>query len=593
MHLTPETWDKDCAFFHHPSQRKDPSYQVKIHRFARHLLPVQELTVWHALQELNGIAGSLFIGHVIGIGKTTIAFALHWIQNVFNCMWDQITKDLERYPDSHSPQGKGSTLLSACPTNEEMYHRFGFDCPCIPSSPTHFVKSRFGTTVALVPLGLLSVWVDEGAACFPPRSDGKAHPIQILKAHGQTAIPEATKKRLLGDETEYTRTEPDGQVHSADSNYSPRLRNSTVFVLTTSQSFQSKFLDIFRGRTEWIKHTPATTRTVRGGKEVVVPAKDTIRKNNWHNTAIVSMVIRDECHLETRDTSPSIRILRILQSYQEHFQIRIVPMSGTAITVGPKETTYWIQLMVRKCWSKDEVLQNWMGVECEDLGKRWDKLCTGRGDRTELVTMVTLFQPLVERLFIRFTNSSDFLGYQPSIVPKSLFRTIECDHAPDWTERIETLKEDEDMRLDLREIKRREAYSAQNKGNMAQYSPLQRNRPNMYGFARLCASFPYLMDLRHDGRRLRLTQSEWQDRVFYEKVWKPETSTDPYYNDLDKIIASSGKLKELGKLIERWDKVLDKEKKPARQIFCSYFHVGAYIIYLVSPNRKQCRMLQT
>jgi hypothetical protein len=579
MHLTPDIWSEVCRFFRHPAARREPVYSVKIHQFGRRLLPVQALTVWHALQEFNGLAGSLFIAHVMGIGKTTIAFAIHWVQHLLNYMWDQIQKDLLRNADSHSSQEEDTVPLDKCPSNTKILQRYGLDCPCASSSPTHFAKAHLGATIALAPLGLLSVWEAEGAECFPKSKNGTRHPVQVLRAHGATTITPRTKDLLLGDEETCTIDLPGGGTRPADSNYWPRLQNSHVFVVTTSQSLQTRFLNVFRAQVEWTETMPATTRTVRGASQTV-PSKTRTRKNVWHNTAVVSMVFRDECHLESRSSSPSIGVLRTLRSYQAHIRTRIVPLSGTAITVGPREAASWIQLMVQDDWSRDQTLKDWMGDECVDLGARWERLCTGTGDQAELGTMVALFQPLVERLFIRFTNSSDFLGYPPAAVPKSIFRTIECENDPDWAKRIEALKEDEDQRLNRQEKQRRQTYADQNGNDMRQYVPLQRNRPSMYITARLCASFPYLMQLRHGGQRLTLTQTEWQRHV-RDKLWKGETSTDPYFSNLQDIVKSSGKLKELGKLLDYWERREDGEKKLARQIFCSYFHVGAYIIYLV------------
>src|ERR1700712_3896094 len=95
MHLTAEVWQQVCEFFHHDAARRAPQYCVSVPKFARELLPVQALTVWHSLQMLNGLAGTVFIGHVMGIGKTTASYATHHVQHQINRMYEHIHQSPE------------------------------------------------------------------------------------------------------------------------------------------------------------------------------------------------------------------------------------------------------------------------------------------------------------------------------------------------------------------------------------------------------------------------------------------------------------------------------------------------------------------
>jgi len=94
------------------------------------------------------------------------------------------------------------------------------------------------------------------------------------------------------------------------------------------------------------------------------------------------------------------------------------------------------------------------------------------------------------------------------------------------------------------------------------------------------------MDLQdNEGKPLRLTEREWEDHTSKRKEgvenWAEGTSSDPYFANLAKIAGSSGKLREIQKKLDYWKDIIDAERKPARQIWISYFFAGAYIQYLV------------
>ena len=98
-------------------------------------------------------------------------------------------------------------------------------------------------------------------------------------------------------------------------------------------------------------------------------------------------------------------------------------------------------------------------------------------------------------------------------VPPNIFEEIKCDNGPFWEERIESLRADEEARLLAKEQKRRQTYYRLHKSNITKYEALKRNIANVYYRARLCASFPALMDIREDGEPLKLTESEWEVHI--------------------------------------------------------------------------------
>jgi hypothetical protein len=104
----------------------------------------------------------------MGIGKTTIAFCIHYIQHTINCMWI----DIEQAPSQHYLKDDcvKDKCAKVCPSQAKMYKHYGFDCPCCLNSPTHFIKKRLGVIVALVPLSLINTWKYEFSQCFPSSS---------------------------------------------------------------------------------------------------------------------------------------------------------------------------------------------------------------------------------------------------------------------------------------------------------------------------------------------------------------------------------------------------------------------------------------
>ncbi len=129
-------------------------------------------------------------------------------------------------------------------------------------------------------------------------------------------------------------------------------------------------------------------------------------------TAVVAHLARDEFHLEKNKGSKTITIIRRLRQWQAAaFHIRMIIMSGTPLTNGPSDMAQYIMLMARELWKTDtELLAKWTGTEIEQLGERWDDMCKKRTvTPAETERVLQKFQPLYERLMVRFTVESNFL----------------------------------------------------------------------------------------------------------------------------------------------------------------------------------------
>ena len=152
MYLSDAIWQETCALFNHDPERRQPDWCVKVPRFGCALLPVQAHAVWHALQQIQSLLLSIILTHVMGIGKTTIALCIAHVQHEINRMHTEI----RAFPDQHCPPGTTDRTM-VCPFRETMFTKWGFHCPCAPTSPTYFVKERLGVPVCLSPTGLLDV----------------------------------------------------------------------------------------------------------------------------------------------------------------------------------------------------------------------------------------------------------------------------------------------------------------------------------------------------------------------------------------------------------------------------------------------------
>jgi hypothetical protein len=84
---------------HDPAKRQ-PDYLVKILGFGRRLLPVQAHSVYWSFQKLNGVEGAIFLGLVMGLGKTTIFLAIHHIQHRINYIQQHVDDHLASHLSS-------------------------------------------------------------------------------------------------------------------------------------------------------------------------------------------------------------------------------------------------------------------------------------------------------------------------------------------------------------------------------------------------------------------------------------------------------------------------------------------------------------
>ncbi|KAM3076845.1 hypothetical protein ACMFMF_004761 [Clarireedia jacksonii] len=159
-----DTWMRVCRFFNHDPDKRHAERIVQVPGMLRRLLPVQAHGVWFALYRLYSVHRSLFLGYIMGLGKTTMAICLHLVQYIIN----EMRYDMAVNPDDHSPDG-----YAPCPSAARLREKYKLECPCRRDSSTYGVESLLGGTVVMVPIRLIKNWNDEYWHCFNDNSGGK------------------------------------------------------------------------------------------------------------------------------------------------------------------------------------------------------------------------------------------------------------------------------------------------------------------------------------------------------------------------------------------------------------------------------------
>jgi hypothetical protein len=586
--LDMSTWMEACWLFHHDPERRDSEFVVKVPGFERRLLPVQAHSVCRTLlmQQPHEI-GHCFHGHAMGIGKTTIAFAVHRVQHLVNLM----RADVDDLPDRHLSvdDNDGSTQ---CPSNDDIYKTFGLDCPCSSKNITSRICGRYGVTVMISPLGLLRNWAQEYRKCYGISQAGKPSfdpddrfCTLFLVAHSSARGPygEQLTKDAIAVASCEARFRP-GSEEGELPQLPPRLHNSRCFIVTTARSFQSRVVDSFRQTIRWDYYGPKYLR--KKGKDTVWSTPKPKPMSRSYTRLILSSIWRDEAHEDKKSTSPTMNILRssfVRSRQNRHLMIHL--MTGTLISTGASDIAFYLECMAyfsHRLWARHPILRDWSNDEAVQHGKAWDKLMReARVRDADVNNTIATLRPLVQAVVMRFHSKSSFLdrGEVIKLLP-NWYKEISCDYSQAWTSRLKDLKAQEDARYDQRESKRRADYIKKG-GNVHSYVPLKREGITLHYRARLFASFPALMDVDDHGEKMSFTQDEWVQNHRSGR-WDSTNGSDPYSKHIEAISESSGKLRAIRTVIEAWDGKKDGEGLPPRMIFCSYFFAASRIMFLVS-----------
>ena len=452
---------------------------------------------------------SLMICHSMGIGKTTITWAIHHVQHQLNQMWTEIFKDPVGHGWDEEAFDEGrpdEDMERKCPMNVQMNKDFGFDCPCVPSSPTHFVKYKPGISIILAPLSLLKTWQNEFYLCF-----GKDSNYSLLTAHhayenkDPKAYVDKCWKLLQGEET--PRMELAKEVrpnckplekfesHEGPSIFEPRLQNGNCIVLSTPDSVTKKFLLAPKNqrRKDWVLREKPFEKITNGKIHTVHPNPKTITGKTYQS-CIASMIFKDEFQ---HRPSVAVGAIKEILSWQlrDDFEdgdfdsVSVIPLSGTPLTRGPADLATWVQVMSKPTWAVDKVLHDFLGNRLTKMGKDWEKMIKRSASEDQKVQNENKkirdqvrhdLPPLVEKLFVRSTTTSKLYAYPVVKVPIAKYRTILAQHNAASAEIANQLGKLQQAEFDRAEFEHHREYMRNPKNSEANYVPLSKSNVNTY-----------------------------------------------------------------------------------------------------------------
>lgn len=527
-----EDWPPVCRLFTHNEASCGPGYVVTVRlpsgfEFNRQLSVAQAHSVYITLKFIHSPMGSVFSCHCCGFGKTTSIFAVVLIQHIMNILWTRVECEPE---DHYSSDRPGSTCLKA--TNLKQH--YGFDCPCEPTSSTHFIKKRYGSVLLFVPLGLLPNWEKEWRLCCGRDQDRPGHTgMYMYKAHAHKNMVAGSLKGYPANVQELL---PAG-----------KLRNSRLIMMTTD--FASAKSQIF---------SPTMV--------------------NGQLSAHFSICIRDEMHIRCSETIKAIKFLQDIQgksldtpdytgpSTNGTFnRVALIIMSGTPLDNGPSEFLRFADLMCTASWGTDNLLGNWDEQEGHNMAEEFKKLFNGRKPgRMKLIqeALGPRIGDLVTRLMHQWGDFSQIMGHPVCKLPEHVVRVITVKLDAKWASKLDKLITKETDKLnELTRVNKLLGRDVKMSAWVARIKSPQ------------IVNIPYFMVLTgKNGVKLRLTRDEIEENTKGKNPnWVYGTDSDPYYRHYQDIYDSSPKLQWIVHQAKKYRKSKDIEGKTPRIILASRF----------------------
>jgi hypothetical protein len=579
-----------CKIFRCDHKQLGPYYTIVVAGSDRNLLPVQGHGVYFIFLKLNGVEGGCWLSHTMGIGKTTQTITVHIIQHRINGMW----KEIEDHLDAHCVHSNTSDACKGkCPSNARMVETFGYDCPCCESSPTHFIKPRLGLTIYTVPTLLLPTWKHEWKMCAPKSWDGTR--IKILKCHHTATVDdeqlEGTNEKLARgiDRTKCTTTKVPQVVGGAGTvtrqSFSPfcvepRIENGLVVILTTPHSFDSQFANKLVIDKSWVEvplRRP-NPNTLQGWSQ----SKDNITHVVKYAGYVVGIYVKDESHAAKRKVAQNVSRLKAdMKGIHWAQKFGIVLMTGTPLYSGPTDIVEQVVAMSRPEWEDDDILKDFTHAALKKLISRWEtakRKFKETQDSAPLEEITEELRPLCGKLMLYVTYENPFLGkYDLVIKPVMVKSQLDCVHEDKWKDRVDNLSTTMQDDFDARKEEWKD-WDEQTHERLPLYNPARFYRQ------RICASFPALDTIKsHTGETLKLTESEFEEKVSSGQWIRGCGKKNPYHQNIDKILQSSGKRHGLEMVYEQFEDMLDVDENPARGIFASVYFASTAVMYHVSP----------
>ena len=188
-----------------------------------------------------------------------------------------------------------------------------------------------------------------------------------------------------------------------------------------------------------------------------------------------------------------MRLFSLQQGYSSPRHVR------NAITDNPGNIAHYLAAMARLEWTADPELRKWMGDELETIGNAW-WMEVKKGTVTNQSTdeMVGKIKPLIEKIVIRFTPLSDFLGNGRLIdAPPCIYEEIACHMEPKWMELLTKYTTRREEEYQAGEAVRRHEWNIRYPGRQSEYVPAQRPKEHFYQ-KRLYNNYPGLLEIQRE-----------------------------------------------------------------------------------------------
>lgn len=497
------------------------------------------------LKEERGFRRGAIEADLMGLGKTTIT----WLYVLFNFCLAEMDVDRKKHPERHCPGRAGA--LTACPSQ----HRWPVVCSCVPGGLAQRLglTGRPGATLILVPFGLLRTWQREWEAL---EVDTKLLPLSLFIHHGDSlSVPPIRQHHLK------LTAGTDGRLSILSSDTTHHYA-----IMTTVESYQSKVCKLFGNSQGVLKHA----------------------SSRWDGLAW-ARVIRDEMHLTTKWNTQLFRILEsftrtewvlpnllaltatpMLRNGVEDMVnvVRIINMLSPDIARHPDCAAFASLQDLEKLKREDKTVRSRQihysrGKVLEEQGPERPRARKDKRDHEQEQRVGLMVGRLQSAYCIRRRNSTVQNGKSLALIPPIEYYDVDCNlpnHSANMlVQEVEWLLKEHLTRRWVREVGDRAAVKS---GNAATEVPLDLFLDNAVA-TRILATLPHLASYKTKDV---LT---WQG--ISKRGWVKAPQESWLTRDIDRMVASSGKLQQLRELIGRLGN--DVDGAPEKLVVVSEFPV--------------------
>ncbi len=539
-----EHWKADCIFF-----KIDPALSTSKSQYQ---LPMLLVALWgyqlHAIRwmmrQARTTAHGGYITDVAGLGKTLEVIGWILVEHIFAYMWEEVEVSWETGNGLHLPRDYFDPA-ARCPSES----RWPLQCPCLQTGFVKNAQAHHGVNVIIASKSLLQNWIDEWNKFIgtSPYED-QLPSMKLFTQHGET---KRGSRKIPQDLTNSKLNQiRNGKDRGA-------LLGSTAYTfLTTSQSFGSHLYDsVLYGQQKHYQRNKHVSTTI-------------VRRVD------VARAIRDEFHEEKSPSSNAVTLFKKMPMAHKFF------LSGTPVVNGPSDLVGYLSVLETDKWQrKNNRFHNCQSQKVASLGIQYSnfiKTDPKSRDDDAVAALIAEYVSILEKIMLRRTDSTMWVDGTPlqSLPPQS---TTMHKVQPPTQEYL-------DLSRGLNE-RTRKHMQARYEAALAAWHIKGGRAPTLSVEAyirgsrllRMAADFPGLLKLAAQNPAMAFNVQEIE-----RNNWYKEPALSVYYENLDMLITSSPKIKELENVLRAHDdEALEGAELPKKSLVFSDFPVIAFILSLV------------